>query len=171
MNLVAQIIGFTALLIYIVSFFKEKRKTILALVLVCNVFYAFQYLMLDAYAALFSCIIGAVRTLIFLKFEKSNQKTPLWVLLIIIAITIYSGFLSYNGFISLIPILSGIMYTISIWQSNLKVYRGACIINGLVWIIYNFVVGAYISIVSSFIEIIAASVSFIKTVKLNKKQI
>ena len=127
--------------------------------------------MLDAYAALFSCVIGAVRTLIFLKFEKSNQKTPLWVLLIIVAITIYSGFLSYDGLISLIPVLAGIMYTISIWQTNLKVYRGVCIINGLVWILYNFAVGAYVSIISSFIECLAAIIAIIKYDLLAKSDV
>lgn len=167
--MVAQFFGFLALVIYLISLFKENRTTILKYILICNILYSLQYLMLDAYAALFTCIIGGLRTLTFLKFEKENKEVPLWVLLLIIGITIYSGFLSYNGFISLIPILTGVMYSTAMWQKNLKVYRIACIINSGSWIIYNYKVGAYISILSSIIESIIAIIAFIKLDILKKK--
>lgn len=168
--MIAQFFGFLALITYLISFFKENRTSILRLILICNVLYSLQYLMLDAYAALFICIIGGLRTLIFLKFEKENKEVPLWVLLLIIGITIYSGFLSYNGLISLIPILTGIMYTAAMWQKDLKTYRIACIMNAVAWIIYNFKVAAYVSVISSIIETVIAITAYLKLNVLKKEK-
>lgn len=162
MNLIAQIFGLIALIIYCVSLQTTKREKLLKALIICNTFYCLQYLMLDAYAALFACLIGVVRTVIFFKYEKSNKPVKLWILLLIIGITIYSGILSYAGPISLIPIITGIMYSTAVWQQNLKIFRINCIINSLAWIFYNIQVGAYVSILSSITELISGSIAIIK---------
>lgn len=168
MNLIAQIFGFIALIIYCVSLQTTKREKLLKALIICNVFYCLQYLMLNAYAALFSCLIGAVRSIIFVKYEKENKPVSLWILLLVIGITIYSGILSYNGLISLIPIITGIMYSIAVWQPNLKIFRINSVINALCWIFYNIQVGAYVSILSSIIELISGSIAIIKLDVLKK---
>lgn len=162
MNIVAQIFGVIALIVYCYTLQLESKGKILRFLLITNVFYCLQYLMLDAYSALFACFIGVVRSIIFLKFEKENKKVSVWILLLIIAITLYSGFLSYNNIISLIPIITSIMYTTAVWQPNLKIFRVNSIFNASAWIFYNFKVGAYVSIVASMIELIVGIIAIIR---------
>ena len=162
MNVVAQIFGVIALIVYCYTLQLESKEKILRFLLVTNVFYCLQYLMLDAYSALFACFIGVVRSLVFIKYEKENRKVDLWVLILIITITLYSGILSYNNVISLIPIITSIMYTTVVWQPNLKLFRVNSIFNACTWIFYNFYVRAYVSILSSIIELIVAIIAIIR---------
>ena len=61
--------------------------------------------------------------------------------------------MSYNGFLSIIPISMGLLYTYSVWQENIKFFRIFVIVNATVWIIYNFIIGAYVGAFASVVEL------------------
>ena len=162
MNLVAQLFGFIALIFYVVSLQINNKNKLLKFLVITNVFYSLQYLMLDAYSALFISLVGIFRCIVFLKFENENKDIPLYVLLITLAIILYSGFLSYSGILSLIPIITGAIYSWATWQKNMKKFRIVCIINAISWLFYNFIVGAYVGALSTIIEFIFATISLIR---------
>lgn len=162
MNIVAQVFGFVALVFYVVSLQINNKTKLLWLLIITNIFYGLQYLMLDAYSASFVSIIGIFRSIVFLKFEREKKDIPIYVLYVIFGLTIYSGILSYNGLISLIPLTLGIIYSWSVWQKNMKKFRIVCMINAISWMFYNFIVGAYVGVVSTIIELVFAVVAFIR---------
>lgn len=162
MNIVAQIFGFIALVFYVVGLQLNNKKKVLIYLIITNIFYSLQYLMLDAYSGLFVSLIGIFRCIIFLKFEKEQKEVPLYVLLIIFGIITYSGILSYNGLLSLIPICMGFVYSWSTWQKNMKNFRIVCIINAISWFFYNFMIGAYVGVFSTIVEFTFAVVAIIK---------
>lgn len=168
MNLVSELFGTIALIIYAISFQATNRKKLLKLLITCNIFYLLQYLMLNSYSAVFACVIGVSRSLIFSIYEKQNKKPDYLILIILISLAIFSGFISYNGIISLIPIMSSILCTISVWQSDMKVYGILNLIASSSWIIYNIVVGAYVGIISGIVEIISEISCIIKSNKVKK---
>lgn len=170
MNVIAQIFGFIALIVYCISIQASKRENLLKALVICNIFYSLQYLMLNAYSALFVGIIAVVRSIVFVKYEISNKRVDLWVLLLLLAITVYSGILSYDGPISLIPIITGIMYTTAVWQPNLKIFRINVLINSSSWIFYNYNVGAYVSIIACIIELVFGIIAVIRLDILKKKE-
>ena len=138
MNVPAQIFGFIALILISISLQFDKRKKVLKFQALSNIFYSLQYLMLNAYSALFICFIGLIRSTIFSKYEEKNKDVPIYVLLIIVGLIIYSGILSYTNLLSIIPIFIGIIYSTFIWQKNLSKFRIASMLCSIVWIFYNF---------------------------------
>ena len=162
MNVPAQIFGFIALILISISLQFDKRKKVLKFQALSNIFYSLQYLMLNAYSALFICFIGLIRSTIFSKYEEKNKDVPIYVLLIIVGLIIYSGILSYTNLLSIIPIFIGIIYSTFIWQKNLSKFRIASMLCSIVWIFYNFKVGAYIGIVPSILEFVSSFYAFLK---------
>ena len=53
-----------------------------------------------------------------------------------------------------LPLIAALLYTISLWHKDLRYIRFAELIVALLYIIYNFNVLAYTSMISAFIEFI-----------------
>lgn len=168
MNYLAQILGFIALIFIVLSYQNTKKEKFLLIQIFANIFFGIQYLTLHAFSAFCSSVISLIRTLIFFKYEKENRKTPVRILIIILIIISIFGMLTYEGIYSLIPIIIALFYSYGTWHDNLKLTYIIGIIASLLWIYYNFLVGAYVSIIGSIFELLASAMGFIKLIRQNK---
>ena len=66
------------------------------------------------------------------------------------------------------PILSISLYTISIWQKNIKFYRFAALLGSILFIVYNFILGSIMGVLS---EAILVVIEIVGIKKLYKKEI
>ena len=168
MNITAQIVGFIALSFMCLSYQKNNKKDFLFIQIIANIFYGLQYFLLNAFSALASNIVSILKTGIFYKYEKNNKKISITFLLIFEILFIIFGFLTYNNLYSIIPIFVACIYTYGTWQKNLKIIYSIGILVALLWILYNYIVGAYVAIIGSFIELFSSIIGLTKIVK-NKK--
>ena len=169
MNYLAQILGFIALIFIVFSYQNTEKKKFLLIQIFANIFFGLQYLTLKAFSAFSSSVISLIRTLVFFKYEKENKKTPVIILIIILIIISIFGVLTYDGIYSLIPIIIALAYSYGTWHNNLKLTYLIGIIASLLWIYYNFLVGAYVSIIGSVFELSASTVGFIRLFKTKNK--
>lgn len=165
MNVVALIFGAIAVILYAVTLLSNKKKTILIFLILTNIFWSLQYLMLNAYSGLYMCVIAIIRTVVYLKYENSNRKVDLFTMLVFIGLYIFGGVLAYDGIISMLPVVGTCIYTIYLTGDNIKRFKYVCIGDAIFWIIYNVFVQAYVGILSSVVEIITASYSIYKLKK------
>ena len=135
-----------------------------------TVLYALQYLVLGAFSAVATNLIGTVRDYIFYVYAKDNKDIPKLIFFIFILIVIVSGIFTFNGFISLIPIFLSILTTYSIWQNNMKKYRGITVMITALWVIYNLSVGAFVSSIGSIISLVSAIIAIIR-LDIKKKKV
>ena len=170
MNIYAQVIGFIALFFMCLSYQKNKKKDFLFIQVLANFFYGLQYFLLNAISALVSNIISTIKTLVFFKFEKNNKKISLPILLIFEILIIILGIITFKDIFSIIPIFIACIYTYGTWQKNLKLTYSIGIIAATLWIFYNFIVGAYVSVVGSFIELFSSIIGAIKLFKTNSSK-
>lgn len=170
MNLLAQIFGFLALSCIVFSYQQIKRKKFIVIQGISNIFYTIQYILLNAYSAVGSCVISILRTIIVYYFERKNKKMPLLLIVFIEILIIIIGMYTYKNIYSLIPILIVFLYTYGVCQKQLTITYFIGIIAGLLWIVYNYIVGAYISIIGSVFEFISALLGLIKVIKYGNKQ-
>ena len=161
-NILAQILGFIALIFIVLSYQNTKKEKFLLIQIFANLFFGLQYFALKAFSALCSSIVSLLRTIIFFKYEKETKKAPIWILSLIMISIIILGFFSFEGIYSLIPIIIALAYTYGTWQNNLKLTYIIGIIASILWIYYNFLVGAYVSIMGSIFELLASLIGFIK---------
>ena len=167
MNIYAQVIGFIALSFMCLSYQKNNKKDFLFIQILANIFYGLQYFLLNAISALASNIVSIIKTIVFFKFEKNNKTIPVTVLLIFEILILISGIVTYKDIFSIIPIFIACIYTYGTWQKNLKLTYSIGIISAILWIFYNFIVGAYVALIGSFIELFSSIIGIIKLFKTN----
>lgn len=169
MNIIAQILGFFALIFSVTSYQKNNKKGFLITQIIANLLYISQYACLNAYSALIVVIISTIRVLIFYLYEKQNKKIPLIVLIIFVLITIIAGIFTYESYWSILPIIIGCLFSYGTWQKNLKVTYAIGIIISMLWILYNSAVGAYVSAISAVLETLSSMIGLIRLIKKSKK--
>ncbi len=159
---IAQIFGTIALIVLIISFQKNEKKKLLKYQMFSSLLYAIQYAFLgpEAYTGCLMNLTSMIRNFIFKRYE--NKRPPLYLLIIIVALMITLSLISFEGLISLLPMLAMVLYSIAVWNGNLKIVRIADIISCLLYIIYNIVVQAYAGLVATIIEMLGAMVSLYK---------
>ena len=162
MNVLAQVFAIIALIIMFYSYQKKTKKDFLFLQIFMNIFFGLQYFLLNAYSALVSNIVSIMRTGTFYKFEKDGKKIPIILLMLFIMLILGVGIITYNGISSIIPIVIAVFYTYGTWQKNLiNTYRIGVFV-AVLWIYYNFSVGAYVSVIGSVFELICSLFGLIK---------
>lgn len=161
-NILAQILGFIALIFIVLSYQNTKKEKFLLIQIFANIFFGLQYFTLKAFSALCSSIVSLIRTIVFFKYEKQNKKAPFLILIVILITISILGIFTFEGIYSLIPIAIALAYSYGTWQNNLKLTYIIGIIASILWIYYNFLVGAYVSIIGSVFELLASLIGFIK---------
>lgn len=106
------------------------------------------YLVLNAYSAVMTTFITIIELFIFHKDAGENKKTSILILFVIEFLLIIIGIFTYNDIYSLIPI---------------------CIAVAVLWTVYNFIVGAYVSLFGNLFEFLASLIGLIRIFTLNFK--
>ncbi len=70
--------------------------------------------------------------------------------------------LSFNGFISLLPMLAVILYSVAVWIGNLTMIRIVEVISCTLYILYNIEVRAYTGLIATIIEMVGAIIALYK---------
>ncbi len=162
MIIISQIAGAIALIFWVTSIQHKKQDTILFYQALANAFYTLQYCLLGVFTAASMNFSSVLRCSLFSYKRKNNQDIPVFWLIFFMLLIIILGFVTYDGIISLIPIIITLFYTLSSWLKESKWLRIVFIIAAIIWIYYNFTVHAYISIVGNLLEILSGIISLIR---------
>ena len=161
MTIVAQVMGFFAFLFFIFSVQKKSIKELLFFQTIANFLYALQYIFLQAFSAGFMNLISIARCILFTLFKKENHAS-FWTLFVILGSILVVGIFSFDGFLSLIPLVITAIYAISTFTDHLKITRICFILCGAIWIFYNIQVGAYSAILGNVFEILSGVIALIR---------
>ena len=159
---IAQAFGLLAILFWVFSIQNKKKKDVLIFQICASLFYAIQFLLLKGYSAFIIDLIAIARLYVFYREEKTKGYIDKKWLYIFIIITLGSLAFTYDGYMSLIPILIGIFYTVSTWVKNTKYLRIFYIVCAILWMIYNLKYGAIVAAVGNVIEIISGIISMFR---------
>lgn len=167
---IAQVVGISAMITFAIVPHQKTRGRSLAFQLLSSILYAMQYLLLGAFSAVASNIIGAIKNYVFYIYVKKNKDIPISILVIYILILLISGILTYTNMLSIFPIVLSIMYAYGAWQSNLRIYRIISVFGAALWIIYNFSVGAYIGVIGNVMQFISAIIAIVRLDIIKKEE-
>ena len=162
MFILSQIVGFIAIICWVISVQLSKKSKIILFQTIANILYSVQYFLLNAIVAAFMNLVSFVRLSVFYTYETKNKRVPFGIMLLFMLIIIVIGIFTVNTPLMLIPILATLFYTYSSWQDNMQKLRIIYIVVAIFWIYYNFTVGAYISLIGNTLEIISGISSLIK---------
>ena len=159
---IAQIIGIIAILVWSYSVHRKEQYDILWYQAIANLFYTIQYIILNVIAAAAMNFSSVIRCYLFYKKGKNKEDISNFWLVFFIAVVLILGFLTYQNYLSLIPIIITLFYTVSSFVPNTKWFRIIFILAAIVWIFYNLKVKAYICVVGNILEIASGTMALIK---------
>ena len=162
MVVLAQVLALFAILFWVISILLKNKKNILLMQVIANGIYGIEYLLLGAFSAASMNFLSFLRLLVYYFYALLNIKMPKWILFVFITLVLLFGIITYDGLISLLPIIITVLYTYAFWQNNLNVARIIYIVAAIIWIYYNYEVGAYVGIIGNILEIITGLISLIK---------
>mgnify|MGYP001130253951 CR=1 FL=1 len=143
MEIIAQAIGFVAVIVTVSSFQIDNRKTILLLLMVSSSLYSIHFLLLGALTGSALNAINIARNYIFAqKYEYKWANSRLWLLFFIV-VFIFAGILTWDGLKTILPVVGMIAGVIAFWMKNTTHIRLLALIAPPCWFIYNFIVGSY----------------------------
>lgn len=158
MAIVTQIIAIIFLLISRLQ--KTKGKT---LVFICFALLASMgtYFLLGQVAGACLLLAGILRSIVFFLYDHYKVKPNVIVLICFeISFIIILG-LTWQSAIDIFILLSLVVFTFGCWQDNMYVFRILTITDHIVCIIYNSLVGAYITLVGEVFCLTATIISIV----------
>lgn len=146
-----QAIGFIPSLISILSMQCKTRKKILILQLSAGAMWVTHYYLLGAYTAVLTNSIGIFRSALSYFNDRKWAKSIVYLYLII-ALSIASSIITWNGPMSLLPALSLIATTVGLWIHNLTITRILFTLQSPLLLLYDILTGSW---GSAIIEVVA----------------
>jgi hypothetical protein len=158
---IAQAIGFVVCLIATHGYFRKTREKFLGSQIIINVLYCVEYALLGVWSAVVSNVLSTVKFISFEQDAKKGIKTSLKKSLFFCALSIIFGIAVFDGWLSLVPVLSAVMITFATAQENPIVLRVMFAAVNVMWIVFNFISKAYVSCVYSAVDLVVSVVSMI----------
>ena len=161
-NIIVGLFGVLAIFFWIISIQEKRQYKIIYLQMFANLFYTIEYLVLGVLSAASMNFVSTIRCYLFYRKKKERRKVPEVWLIGFISLLVILGIITYNGYLSLIPIIITIFYTISSYLKKAKWIRIVVLVAAFFWIYYNYKNGVYLATIGNFLEIISGIVSLVR---------
>ena len=155
LEVLAQVFGLISLAVVVISLHQKKKTTLLKLQMTSNFSSAIQYFLLGATTGGLTHLVCVARNYWFNKYSRKRIFSS-WLFFVVVFLLIILTALSYDGPVSLLPLLTILIYTFALIFGSMKTIRLVNIAACLLSIIYSAFVGAYVAIITSTVEIAAA---------------
>ena len=169
--LIAQLIGFLALVVIIYHFQRNDRSEMMHLKLMSFLLFTAHFSMLGAWTGAVMNIIGGVRTYIF-NFRTSRKwaDKTLWPIAFIIMFWVF-GILTWVNNYSIFPMIGMTTGTMAYWCKQTKNIRLLVMISLPPWFIYNLAIGSYPGMIGNIFIFSSLIISLLRFDVFKKKEL
>ncbi len=151
-NLPAHICALIGFIFLIISTQEKNKNKILISQSLFYLFFFLQYILIGVYSASILCIVSLIRNIIY--YFKTNKLSYFIIILVLIIGTI-TGIYDINNYgliIPFLPLVINLIYTYVLSKNNIKFIKKGFLICSIIWIIYNYFIGAYIGLICNILE-------------------
>ena len=154
------------------TYFAKRRKLVVILDTISMAAGIGAYILLGADLGLAMSVVILVANFYYLYDEGrrgKNHKLKLrdYVFLALV-LAIIAAVWTYDGPLSLLSVAATVLYEISIWQNNTKVYKFLGIPVALCWMLYNIFVFSVAGIFSEGVIFLAAVIGYLREYQAEK---
>ncbi len=155
-------IGFVAVLFFIFSYqLRSNRMLFLCQLLGCSIF-CLQFCLMGAYTGAVSLLVNILRNLLLLKIDQwdwvKSKVTMSGILLLLAVMTI----LTWDGWISLLPLVSVGVTTIGYWTNNAQKLRLSQFFGSPCTLLYDILIHSWGGVISESITLASIIISVIR---------
>lgn len=138
------------------TYFAKNRKLILVNNIMAGACIAVSYFCLKAWTGFAMMLVTILRNFVFIVLNKKGDSNKIYlkdwlVLIFFVAISLIFAIVTFDSVFSLFSVLSVVLYTFSIWQKSIKVYRILGVFVELAGMIYFIFIGSWFGVVLEFI--------------------
>lgn len=149
--LLAQFIGLLGIISHIICFQQSRRGRVLFIMAIGCFFWAIHFTLLGFYTAAAANIIAALRSFVFYKYKKRDSSLVMYGF---IAVFLLATVLTWQGPISLFPLLASIFSTYAGWAVSAQKIRWLTLPAPMFWLMHNVTVHS-IGVVSDTLVLIS----------------
>jgi len=150
----SQICAILATIFLGITYISKNKRNVLLFCFVSAILYGFQYLLLGAFTGMVLSFLNIVRAVLFYSNNKKNKDNSIYSLLFLNTLFVLSAIFTWNGAISLLPLIASVLFAYSLWQKEIKLYREISVFVTTLWLIYDILVGTIFGCVSDVILIL-----------------
>lgn len=165
---IAQMIGFIALVVAMISYQMKTQKGIVLIQIVSCTLFATHFLMLNAYTGAMLNLIAAVRSVVFANKDKKWGKSNWWIVFFSLVCIVAVGF-TWEGALSLMPMLGMVLTSIAWGIEKASLVRMISLPSSPLWIVYNFICGSTAGVLTE-VFVMASIITAIIRLDLPKKK-
>ncbi len=154
LSLVATVLG-------LIEPFGKNMKTILAFNFTGNALIALSYLFTGEMSGATICFVACAQVVINFIFDIKEKKIPFWLVAIYIVAFLSVNLLTFANWYDIFALIAAVLFVVSVAQSAAKYYRILYFLNSTVWILYDFLAGAYGPLSTHMILFIATLTSIV----------
>lgn len=166
-----QLIGVIGIIAGLSAFQCNKHSHALALKMTEEGAFGVQYLLLGGYTGAVLNLVGIFRNLIFTYLGKRNQQKALkYARMILGGFFAVLGFLSWEGYISILIIFAKVLSTFAYGTTNMNKMRLMISLTCICWICYNFYVGSIAGVISDSCNFASVIIGIIRYDVLRKEE-
>ena len=166
MLIASQIVGLTAVGLYLLSYQLKKRSHIVWVTCISNALYVLQYLMLGAFSGAVMDFMSTVASFFAgtkhsPKFSKYSKLIALVNMLLIVAAGLTIAIIRRDP-IELIPIAGALLQTGGLWFEDEQTIRKFGLCSAPFWLVYNYISQAYGAALGSVIAIVSIIIAMVR---------
>ena len=110
-----------------------------------------SFLCLKAYSGCMMSLVSIFRNILFFRIKEKDKSKLVIVLILLFILTIFT----YNGILSLMPSIGTLLYTLSVWQNDTKIYKKYGVLIEMSWFLYFIYIKSLFGIVLEGISLIS----------------
>ena len=145
-------LGYIFSFLYI--FFNVSRKTILYCGIIFNLASAIGFLLLNAWTGAIMNVLGALLNLIYIFKNKNKFFSSPTIPIIFEILFLVGGILTWQGWLSILPIVANVIYGISLWFDKEYAIKLLNLIVNIIYIVYHGFLLSYVAIIGTGISIV-----------------
>lgn len=139
---IAQLIGFVALILLVIVFQRDNRKSMLRLMMAAALLYSVHFFMLGAFTGAAMNLLNMFRSYVFVNRDDAKWARHNWWLYVFLGAIFTLGVATWAGWYSVLAIVAVSVQTIAFWSTNTRVIRYISLIVPPCWFAYNLIVGS-----------------------------
>ena len=165
-ELIAQIIGFIAMAIVVITYQCKSQRKILILLMVSAFVWCVHFLVLGKYTAVLLNLLSAFRCVIYACHSDGKKWAQgVWIPIVFGIVCSVSTIFTWGGLIDILPLVSTFMYTYSNWQQNERRLKYITLPASMCWLVYNIVGGSVAGAINEGFAEISIIVYLVRTRK------
>lgn len=171
MKIAANIIGITAVAMFVLSYQMKTRRGIIFFNAGSRVFYVLQYILLGAFEGAVLDIVALLVSVLARHKDKGWLKRhPKLTILAANGFVVAMGLVCYQNLFSLLPIIGVLFETGALWLDRERQIRLVSFAAAPFWLAYNLICGAYGSAIGNVLTMVSIGFAIVRYDVLRKGQ-